>query len=64
MIRHEGLHVDHIKPFENVFFDFLEKKNITYSDIQTEDLGVESQFKNRIIALDWCNFHKKILHFD
>ena len=59
MIRHKGLHVDHIKPFENVFFDFLEQKNITYSDIQTEDLGVESQFKNRIIALDWFNFHKE-----
>ena len=58
MIRYNGLHVDHIKPFEELFKNFLQFKNITYSDIQTEDLGVESQFKDRIIAEEWFNFHK------
>lgn len=59
MTRHDGLHVDHIEPFENIFSDFLQFKNINYSDIQTEDIGVESQFRNRILAQEWFDFHKK-----
>ena len=55
MIRHKGLHV---KPFENVFLDFIKLNKIIYSDIQTQDLGVESRFNDRIITLEWFNFHK------
>ena len=59
MNRGNGLHVDHIKPFEHLFLDFLQGKHITYSDIQTEDLGVESQFRDRILAKEWHQFHKE-----
>lgn len=59
MTRHNGLHVDHIKPFKDLFSEFIENRGITYSEIQTEDLGVESQFKDRPLAREWYIFHKE-----
>ena len=59
MIRYEELHVDHIKLFEELFLDFLTIKNIKYSNIELEDFGVESKFKDRILAEEWSKFHKE-----
>jgi hypothetical protein len=59
MVRHDRLHVDHIKPFDELFSIFLALNNITYSNIETEDLGVESQFKDRLLAIEWFKFHKE-----
>jgi len=59
MTRGDGLHVDHIKPFQDLFLEFLKSLEMTYHDITTEDLGVESQFLDRELALKWYDFHLK-----
>ena len=58
MTRGYQLNVDHIKPFEELFYDFCIENNLTYSDIKTRDLGLESQFYDRNLANKWIEYHK------
>jgi len=59
MVRGYKLHVDHVKPFEQLFSEFLSVEEITYSDIETEDVGgVESRFTDRQLASKWITFHR------
>lgn len=58
MNRGYQLNVDHIKPFEELFYEFLIENNLNYADIETRDLGVESEFYDRILANKWIEYHK------
>jgi hypothetical protein len=57
--KDEKLDIDHIILFETLFRDFLDKMNISYLDVATDDLGIKSQFTDRTLASKWFAFHKE-----
>lgn len=58
MTRGYQLNVDHIKQFEELFYEFCIENNLNFSDIKTRDLGLESEFYDRILANKWIVYHK------
>jgi len=49
------VHVDHIKPFDELFKLFMKTLSITYDDIDTEN----RLFIDRKLASQWSYFHKE-----
>lgn len=49
------VHVDHIKPFDELFKLFMKTVSITYDNIDTQD----RRFIDRNLALQWAHFHKE-----
>ena len=54
-----GIHADHINPFEQLFLEFLSSLHLTYFDVNTKDLGIDSCFLDRDLAAKWFQFHKE-----
>lgn len=57
---HEGMHVDHVEPFDSIVRDWL-----TAIGLSQEEIGVTSQrvghhdlFASRDLALSWQRFHR------
>lgn len=51
-------HVDHIVSFDTLFSNFLREKNITYSDIQTDETHAIGVFIDRDLATEWHEYHE------
>lgn len=55
----EGLHVDHVEPFDGIWREFCEKYEINEEHISviSAPVGREDYFENRKLAHSWARFH-------
>lgn len=67
LISNGEFHVDHVIPLQKLVQDFLEKYNLHWRDIKLEKVPANNipfkrdkyQIKNRQLAKNWQDFHKK-----
>ena len=59
MVRGFDLHVDHEVHFDNLLLDWLSQNNLTYEDLEIEDLGLDSRFADRALAEAWQQWHRE-----
>jgi len=60
MARGASLHVDHVTQFDKILLEFLGDVGMTYDDIEVEDLGLDSRFADRELAIDWMAYHREV----
>ncbi|OXE36631.1 MAG: hypothetical protein CGW95_06575 [Phenylobacterium zucineum] len=55
-------HVDHAPPvtFDVMLTDFLRTRNLDWSDVEVQDMGVYAVFKDRKLADDWQLTHSLV----
>ena len=59
MVRGFDLHVDHEVHFDDLLSDWLTQNNLAYEDLEIEDLGLDSQFADRSLAVEWQQWHRE-----
>jgi hypothetical protein len=60
MMRGVGLHVDHDTQFDTLLLAFLDDSGLTYDDVEIEDLGLDSRFADRELAIGWSSYHREV----
>ena len=59
MKRQDDLHVDHIMPFDGLLTNFIIERGLGVDQIEIQDLGLQSQFLDRDLGIQWQNFHRR-----
>ena len=58
MVRGFDLHVDHAVHFDALFADWLKQNDLSYGNLEIEDLGLDSRFADRVLADEWQQWHR------
>lgn len=54
------VHVDHEVPFTDLLDTFLRDRSLDYGDVEIEDLGLTSRFRNRGLGQTWQDHHAQV----